>query len=641
MMGHRIIFALIPLILSMGITPIIPFSDAAESNQICINKVWIENTKGKIACVTPTTAEKLVQRGWGTLFSDDAVEKKSVDFKLPPYPEQDAVNVQNLEHAKSLKPEVVKVTDGFYQAQFFGMANIIMVEGDDGIIILDSGESYEHAKEILEEFRKITDKPVKAVILSNTLPDHSKGVRAFVEDGEDVKIFAHEKFMEEFSSQNSILAPLLNTRTSYWTGALLPNEGDDRTLGIGISGKTSPGESGFLPPTETFDDELEIEISGIKMKLIHQPTVDPEHIIVWFPDHKVVWLGNQYTEAFFNALTPRGGTLRDPELTIKYYDEIRSWDPEYAVTSHSKAIVGQENVSDYLTAFRDGIAFLNDQTIRYMNKGLTPDELVEVVKLPDYLKEHPVNKEWYGEFEWQVRGIYSGNIGWYNADAAFFKPVAPNIRGQEIIDGFGGIDNTLDSVHDAIVDGKYEWAAELATYILYAQPDNENAKLLKAQALRILGQQSMSGGGRNWYLSQALELEGKLESGDSFFKSSEAVVFAPNSIILSQFASKLDPEKSGNSQLTLGILIDDIDEGHTIEIRKAVMEYRAELPENYDALVTTDNETFKKLVSGQMKIKDGIDSGQVKVDGNVNDLFRIIGFFDRGIVSDISTPSYH
>ena len=54
------IFVLVPLILSMGIVPAIPFSDASEYSQICVDKVWIENSKGKIACVTPITAEKLV-----------------------------------------------------------------------------------------------------------------------------------------------------------------------------------------------------------------------------------------------------------------------------------------------------------------------------------------------------------------------------------------------------------------------------------------------------------------------------------------------------------------------------------------------------------------------------------------------------
>jgi len=58
-----IFFALIPLILSIGLAPVIPFSNADEHNLICIDKVWIESTKGKIACVTPSTADKLVERG--------------------------------------------------------------------------------------------------------------------------------------------------------------------------------------------------------------------------------------------------------------------------------------------------------------------------------------------------------------------------------------------------------------------------------------------------------------------------------------------------------------------------------------------------------------------------------------------------
>ena len=282
---------------------------------------------------------------------------------------------------------------------------------------------------------------------------------------------------------------------------------------------------------------------------------------------------------------------------------------------------------------------MNDQTIRHINMGLSPDELVEVVKLPDYLKDHPANKEWYTEFEWQVRGVYSGNIGWYNGDAAFFKPASPSVRSQEIVNGFGGTDETLANVREAIIDGKYEWAAELTTYVLYVNPENENAKSLKAQALRILGQQSVSSGARNWYLSQALELEGKVPKVDSFFQTSEALAYIPNELILSKFSSNLDPEKSGNTELTLGILIKDLEEGHTIQIRKAVMEYQSQLPENYDILVTTNNETFKKLVSGQMKIEDAINSGDVTVDGDVDELFRVISFFDRGLESgaDISS----
>ena len=72
-MYSNTIFILIPLILSIGI---IPFVDAVE-NQICVDKVWIENNKGKIACVTQNTAEKLVERGWGTMLDESESKMKA------------------------------------------------------------------------------------------------------------------------------------------------------------------------------------------------------------------------------------------------------------------------------------------------------------------------------------------------------------------------------------------------------------------------------------------------------------------------------------------------------------------------------------------------------------------------------------
>ena len=75
--GQKTILVIIPIILTIGIVPALQFSEAnAEPTQICIDKVWMENTKGKIACVTPYTAEKLVERGWGTILAED--KEKSV-----------------------------------------------------------------------------------------------------------------------------------------------------------------------------------------------------------------------------------------------------------------------------------------------------------------------------------------------------------------------------------------------------------------------------------------------------------------------------------------------------------------------------------------------------------------------------------
>jgi len=83
------VFTLIPLVLSIGIIPAIPFSDATEYSQICIDKVWLENSKGKIACVSPATADKLVERGWGTVLSVDTPEESVMDMRYMPGDEID------------------------------------------------------------------------------------------------------------------------------------------------------------------------------------------------------------------------------------------------------------------------------------------------------------------------------------------------------------------------------------------------------------------------------------------------------------------------------------------------------------------------------------------------------------------------
>ncbi len=40
---------------------------AAENDKICVDKVFMESKNGRLACVTPSTAEKLVERGWGIM----------------------------------------------------------------------------------------------------------------------------------------------------------------------------------------------------------------------------------------------------------------------------------------------------------------------------------------------------------------------------------------------------------------------------------------------------------------------------------------------------------------------------------------------------------------------------------------------
>ena len=119
---------------------------------------------------------------------------------------------------------------------------------------------------------------------------------------------------------------------------------------------------------------------------------------------------------------------------------MRALLPEHLVPSHTRAISGQDEIYETLTAYRDAIQFVHDQTVQGINRGLTPDELVEAVKLPPHLAGHPYLQEYYGKVEWSVRGIFDGYLGWFDGDAAALQPENPDTRAAAMASLAGGVE---------------------------------------------------------------------------------------------------------------------------------------------------------------------------------------------------------
>ena len=82
-------------------------------------------------------------------------------------------------HTEEFEQKVYRVSDNVYSAVGFGLANSIMIEGDDGLIIVDTMESTNEAKTVIREFRKITHKPVKAIVYTHNHTDHVFGAQVF------------------------------------------------------------------------------------------------------------------------------------------------------------------------------------------------------------------------------------------------------------------------------------------------------------------------------------------------------------------------------------------------------------------------------------------------------------------------------
>ena len=408
-------------------------------------------------------------------------------------------------HTNEFRKELIEVTDGVYVAVGYALANSILIVGEDGVIIVDTTESQTAAREVKALFDTITSKPVKAIIYTHNHTDHISGAKIFAGDDTPV-IYSHETTMRYVDRIYNLILPIILTRSTRQVGITLPA---DELLNDGIGPRLRLDGAigaGFLPPTKTFADTMDIEVAGVKMTLVHAPGETDDQLFVWLPDKKTLLPGDNFYKAFPNLYAIRGTKYRDVLKWADSLDKMLQYDIEYLVPSHTRPIRGQARIASLLTDYRDAIRFVHDETIAGINKGLTPDELVETVKLPTRLAENPYLVEYYGTVAWSVRNIYGGYLGWFDGNATNLFPMSTRDRAERVAELAGGAEALLEKLREAVETGDHQWAAELADLVIALEPDAAEPKRLKADALTALGEGQISANGRNYYLTRAQQL---------------------------------------------------------------------------------------------------------------------------------------
>jgi len=319
------------------------------------------------------------------------------------------------------------------------------------------------------------------------------------------------------------------------------------------------------------------------------------------------------------------------------------------VPSHGRPVVGYDNIQNVLTAYRDAIQYVHDQTIRFMNRGHTPDELVELVTLPPHLADHPWLGEFYGTVKHSVRQIYVGYLGWFEGDPWALDPLPPVARASRYVDQMGGREAVLDAARAAISDGDYTWAAEILTYVIRVDRHDQDARDLKAEALRQFAYTLTNVNWRNWSLTAVAELEGEADLSSGFaFASPDVMRAFPSDVLLRMLTTRIDAEKSANINMTMGLRLQDIGEEFSLEIRRGVVEFRNSLPEHCDFVLAADRAYLDRVlvgdihVSGEMAqaiatgtppgqaaLLDAINKGVITLEhGNVDDVTHFFSYYD-------------
>ncbi len=542
-------------------------------------------------------------------------------------------------HTELFKKKVYKIGENIYSAVGWAPANTIMIEGEDGIILVDVGREIESAKEVKKEFSKITSKPIKAIILTHFHPDHIHGMKGWVSEEEvnngSVEIYAHEQLVDNLAGQSVQLGPILSMRTRYTFGAFLSPE-DRKDMNIALGPLTKVGTFTFIPPTITMKKTLDITVSGIRMTLIHVPSEAPDEIVVYLPDSKILLSAEVIQGPTFPNLYPlRGSKFRDPVLWFKSIDVLRSLKAENMVPGHGQPVFGASHVEDVLRMYRDGIQYLHDQTLRFMNRGLTPDELVHKVTFPPHLENYkPYLRQYYGTVKHCVRDIYYGYLGWFQGDPVALDPIPKKKQSKRLVRLMGGRNTVLKEAKKVYENGDYQWAAELATYLIRIDHNDRDARNIKAAAFRNLGYAQMNINWRNWYLTSAMELDGSLDMESAHklpgqkFASPDVVKALPAGVIIEALTLRLIAEQTFDAQLTMGFQITEADENYAIEIRRGVAQFHEYLPEKVDVKLKMSRSFLNENILNILNIKNGVNSGDVTVEGKWTNVERFFNYFE-------------
>ncbi len=551
-------------------------------------------------------------------------------------------------HSERFVKKVYKIADNVYSAVGWNLTSVVMIEGTDGIILVDAGLSPKSSREMMKEFRKITAKPVVALIYSHFHHDHIDGVKGLikeerVESGE-IAIYTHSTLMNLLVDESQILGPILGVRAGYSFGFFL--KGDDiKDMNSGHGPLAVGGRPGsFIAPTHLIDDLLRVTIAGVDLEIMHVPSEADDELAVYLPANRVL-IDTEVIQGptFPNMHSLRGTKFRDPVQWVRSIDQLRRLHALHLVPTHGQPVSGEKKVEEVLRMTRDGIQYVHDQTVRYMNKGLTPDELVEVVKLPPHLFDYkPYLRQYYGTVKQAVRQVYVGYLGWYEGDPVALDPVPAKEKARRLVKMMGGRGAVLEAAFAAYEKSDYQWAAELSTFLIRINNEDLKAKEIKAASFRQLGYANMNINWRNWYLTSALELEGKLASAlDSkkmanIFMPPDIVSEMPAAVSIKGWTTRLKAEDTLSVSMSLGFIFTDLKQQFSLRIRRGVCQFDESLPVNADLLLSLDKTVFDQIQMGNTDFLTAIEKGDIKLKGKYTELERFLGYFEELGASPIS-----
>lgn len=418
--------------------------------------------------------------------------------------------------------EVIK--DKIYQVRGIDIANFTVVRSKTGWIVLDTTSYPEVAADSLKLLEKALNEPVKdkirAIIISHSHGDHFGGIAGTVDEDKvgkisegKIPIIVPVGFDEETVKENVFAGFAMSVRARYQFGIGIPVGSTGKvSAGIGIPGGNS--RFSYIRPTEFIREDGVLTIDGLDIDFQLTPgTEAPAEMNNYFPEYRAFWAAENCSGSLHNLYPIRGAQLRDAAAWWRFTEIALE---KYGVNSdvvfqahnhpHRNTTENPTAVVDYLRNNAALYKIIHDSTLLYANIGKTAKQAAKLVKIPDKLQKAWYVRPYYGSIEINSRAVYTKYLGFWNGDPNEINPLTEEEEAKLFLRYAGSAENVLKLAKEDFENGRYEEAAKAAGYVVFAEPNNLEARYLEADAFEQLGYSSESSVWRNAYLSGASDL---------------------------------------------------------------------------------------------------------------------------------------
>lgn len=542
------------------------------------------------------------------------------------------------------KAGLFEVCDGIYQVRGFDMANTTFIRTDHGWIVFDvlmCKENMKAAKELMEN--RFGPLDIKAVLYSHSHVDHFGGVEGVItrEQVADAKlslkkqlasgktlVLAPTGFLKHAISENVYAGIAMARRAQFQYGTVL-DKGEKGALSVGIGMGQSTGTVGLIAPTyEIGEDVPKLTIDGLEIEFQLTPgTEAPAEMNAYFPKYRALWMAENCTGTLHNLYTLRGAEVRDANDWAKYIIEAdqRFCDKTDVVfQSHNWPHWGEE-IHDYLLNTAAIYKFIHDQTLHYMNQGYTSTEVAAMLTLPEKLEKVWYTRPYYGTLAHNAKAVYQKYLGWYDANPVNLNPLPPSDTAKKLVEYLGSTDAVLRKARKDFEKGDYQWVAQITKELVFADPSNQKARNLCADALEQLGYQAESGAWRNAYLMGAAELRKGNLSGLARTANGlgSAMKEMTVDMLLDYISILTDANAAQNDDVTLNLIVTDVNEKFYVTRKNGILlSYSGENRPDAQATVTCKRLQLLALMQGQQ-------AGQVQVSGDATVLKRLLAYASK------------